>query len=74
MNDKVKADDSLAAIGRAIREARRDEAQARRDEAQAVAEVGRLTERLALAQESVRSALNRIAMLHIELRDKAEKG
>lgn len=67
MNDKVKADDSLAAIGRAIREARRDEAQA-------VAEVGRLTERLALAQESVRSALNRIAMLHIELRDKAEKG
>jgi hypothetical protein len=67
MNDKVKADDSLAAIGRAIREARRDEAQA-------VAEVGRLTERLALAQEAVRSAQNRIAVLHHDLRDKAEKG
>jgi hypothetical protein len=67
MNDKVKADDGLAAIGRAIREARRDEAQA-------VAEVGRLTERLALAQESVRAAQNRIAVLHHDLRDKAEKG
>jgi hypothetical protein len=68
MNDKVKAmDDSLAAIGRAIREARRDEAQA-------IAEVTRLTERLALAQEAVRAAQNRIATLHIELRDKAEKG
>ena len=66
MNDKVK-DDGLAAIGRAIREARRDEAQA-------VAEVGRLTERLALAQESVRAAQNRIAVLHHDLRDQAEKG
>ena len=66
MNDKVK-DDGLAAIGKAIREARRDEAQA-------VAEVGRLTERLALAQESVRAAQNRIAVLHHDLRDKAEKG
>jgi len=66
MNDKVK-DDGLAAIGRAIREARRDEAQA-------VAEVGRLTERLALAQEAVRAAQNRIAVLHNDLRDKAEKG
>jgi hypothetical protein len=68
MNDKVKAmDDNLAAIGRAIRETRRDEALA-------VAEVSRLTERLSLAQEAVRSAQNRIALLHHDLRDKAEKG
>jgi hypothetical protein len=68
MNDKVKATDtSLEAIGRAIRDARRDEAQA-------VAEVGRLTERLALAQEAVRAAQNRIALLHHDLRDRAEKG
>jgi len=68
MNDKVKTmDDNLAAIGRAIRETRRDEALA-------VAEVSRLTERLSLAQEAVRSAQNRIALLHHDLRDKAEKG
>lgn len=68
MNDKVKAmDDNLAAIGKAIRETRRDEALA-------VAEVSRLTERLSLAQEAVRAAQNRIALLHHDLRDKAEKG
>ena len=68
MNDKVKAmDDNLAAIGKAIRETRREEALA-------VAEVGRLTERLSLAQEAVRAAQNRIALLHHDLRDKAEKG
>jgi hypothetical protein len=68
MNDKVKATDtSLEAIGRAIRTARADEARA-------VADVARLTEQLALAQEAVRSAQNRIAVLHHDLRDKAEKG
>jgi hypothetical protein len=66
MNDKMRNDD-LAAIGVAIRTARREEALA-------VAEVGRLTERLALAQEAVRSAQNRIAVLHHDLRDRAEKG